>query len=150
MPYLVLTAEPSTIGSKSLCTPSRDTSGPPLDSLPATLSISSIKIIPDCSTLSVASLTTSSMSISFCASSCTSISSASGTFTFLFFLFPGNIPPSISFRFISRSSMPIFEITPTGIVFSFSSSSIYLSFIEPSLSCFLSFSLVGSCPAAAS
>ncbi len=147
MPYLVLTAEPSTMGSRSLCTPSRETSGPPLPSLPATLSISSIKIIPDCSTLCVASLTTSSISMSFCASSCASISIASGIFTFLLFFLPGSMPPSISFRFISRSSIPMFEITPRGSIFSFISSSTYLSFISPSLSCFLSFSLVDSYPA---
>src|SRR5713226_5639144 len=29
IPYLVLTVEPSTIGKRSRCTPSRETSGPP-------------------------------------------------------------------------------------------------------------------------
>ena len=49
-PYLVITVEPSTIGKMSRCTPSREMSGPPPCSLPAILSISSIKMIPDCST----------------------------------------------------------------------------------------------------
>ena len=58
MPYFVFTALPSTIGNKSLWTPSRLTSGPPPPFwLPAILSISSIKIIPVFSALLIASST---------------------------------------------------------------------------------------------
>ena len=47
MPYFVCTLEPSTIGSRSRCTPSRETSGPPsLPRSPAILSISSRKMMP--------------------------------------------------------------------------------------------------------
>ena len=54
-PCLVVTVEPSTIGSRSRCTPSRDTSGPIVRSRPAILSISSRKTMPVCSTLAMAS-----------------------------------------------------------------------------------------------
>src|ERR1044072_7875153 len=46
IPYLVVTVEPSTIGRRSRCTPSRETSGPRPPSRPATLSSSSRKTIP--------------------------------------------------------------------------------------------------------
>ena len=46
IPYFVLTVVPSTIGRMSRCTPSRLTSGPWLPSRPATLSISSMKMMP--------------------------------------------------------------------------------------------------------
>src|SRR5436853_474558 len=48
MPCFVCTLEPSTIGSRSRCTPSRETSGPPVAGprWPAILSISSRKMIP--------------------------------------------------------------------------------------------------------
>src|SRR5213596_2559450 len=78
-PCLVLTVEPSTIGSRSRCTPSRDTSGPCMPSRPAILSISSMKTMPDCSTRRMASLVAASMSMRRVASSCASVSSASGT-----------------------------------------------------------------------
>ena len=48
IPYLVFTVVPSTIGRMSRCTPSRLTSGPWLPSRPATLSISSMKMMPAC------------------------------------------------------------------------------------------------------
>src|SRR5438034_949972 len=47
VPYLVVTAEPSTIGSRSRWTPSRETSGPWPPSRPAILSSSSGKLIPE-------------------------------------------------------------------------------------------------------
>ena len=47
MPYLVVTVEPSTMGRRSRCTPSRDTSGPWLRSRPAILSSSSRKMMPE-------------------------------------------------------------------------------------------------------
>ena len=51
IPYLVCTFDPSTIGSRSRCTPSRETSGPPISPRsPAILSISSRKMMPSVST----------------------------------------------------------------------------------------------------
>src|SRR6056297_350556 len=88
------------MGRRSRCTPSRDISGPlpPPPSLPVTLSISSRKIIPDCSTFSIASLTTFSISTRRWASSWTSSSMASETLTFRFFPppLPGMKLPRIS------------------------------------------------------
>ncbi len=85
-PYLVVTDEPSTMGNRSRWTPSRDTSGPPPDERePATLSISSMKTMPDCSARSMASAVTLSMSMSFCASSLVRSSMAWGIFTFFDF-----------------------------------------------------------------
>ena len=49
MPYLVLTVQPSTSGSRSRCTPSRETSAPMVSGAPAILSISSMKTMPFCS-----------------------------------------------------------------------------------------------------
>jgi len=42
---LGVTVEPSTMGRRSRCTPPRETSGPDLDSAPAILSISSMKMM---------------------------------------------------------------------------------------------------------
>ncbi len=108
-PCLVITVEPSTMGSRSRWTPSRDTSGPdppPACWRPATLSISSMNTMPACSTRESASALAASPSISFWASSWASSSSASGTLTrrFLRFL---PIPPSISCRLMPISSIPI-------------------------------------------
>src|SRR5258706_269158 len=80
-PKRVITVEPSTIGSRSRCTPSPETSGPVSDRLPATLSISSRKMTPDCSTRCVACSATWSKSISLLASSCVSRRRASFTET---------------------------------------------------------------------
>jgi hypothetical protein len=49
-PCLVLTVVPSISGSRSRCTPSRDTSAPMRPSRPAILSISSRNTMPFCST----------------------------------------------------------------------------------------------------
>src|SRR5690554_4690022 len=78
MPYLVETVEPSISGSRSRCTPSRETS-PPLDwPLPlATLSISSRKTMPFCSTESMARGLVSSSLTSLPASSSRSRAEAS-------------------------------------------------------------------------
>ncbi len=51
MPYLVVTVLPSTSGSRSRCTPSRDTSAPMVSWRRATLSISSMNTMPFCSAL---------------------------------------------------------------------------------------------------
>src|SRR5438309_767936 len=62
IPYLVVTVEPSTMGRRSRCTPSRDTSGPCAPSLLAILSSSSRKTMPESSTRRMAWLTASSTS----------------------------------------------------------------------------------------
>ena len=79
MPYLVLTVVPSTNGSKSRCTPWRETSAPLRPSDPATLSISSMKTIPFCSALAMAWLRISSSLTSLAASSSVSRRKASAT-----------------------------------------------------------------------
>ena len=68
-PCLVLTVQPSMSGNKSRCTPSRDTSAPPVSWRLATLSISSIKTMPFCSAASTARAFSSSSLISLAASS---------------------------------------------------------------------------------
>ena len=80
-PYLVFTVQPSTSGSRSRCTPSRETSAPMVSCRRAILSISSMNTIPFCSALSSARPLSSSSLISFAASSSTMIFSASRTFT---------------------------------------------------------------------
>ena len=105
IPYLVFTVVPSIIGRMSRCTPSRLTSGPCPPSRPQTLSISSMKMMPDCSTRSTAWRETLSMSISFCSSSCTRYLAASDTFTRRFLLRPWNNPGSISLTLMSISSI---------------------------------------------
>ena len=80
MPYLVLTVLPSTSGSRSRCTPSRETSTP--DTEPcwrAILSISSRKTMPFCSALRSAWALSSSSLTSFAASSSVSSLNASWT-----------------------------------------------------------------------
>src|SRR3954465_259033 len=104
MPYFVFTVVPSMIGRMSRCTPSRLTSGPCDPSRPAILSISSMKMIPACSTRSTAARATLSMSISFCSSSLRRYSSASGTFTLRRLFFPWKRPGSMSLRLMSTSS----------------------------------------------
>ena len=78
MPNLVFTVQPSISGSRSRCTPSRDTSAPPpLSPRLLTLSISSIKTIPFCSTASMARpLSSSSLTILAASSSRTSLSAS--------------------------------------------------------------------------
>src|SRR5512139_510710 len=103
-PCLVLTLDPSTIGSRSLCTPCRDTSGPERDSRPAILSISSRNTIPDCSVRSTASRFTRSMSTRRPASSFSRNGRASGTRIRFRRTFFGKSPESISWRFPSIPS----------------------------------------------
>ena len=66
-------------------------------------------MIPDCSTLAMASLITLSISTRFWASSWARSSIASETFTRLRLVLLGNIPPSMSLKLIPISSMPTFE-----------------------------------------
>src|SRR6218665_841203 len=60
IPYLVDTVVPSTSGSRSRCTPWRDTSAPLVSWRVATLSISSMKTMPFCSALASARVLISS------------------------------------------------------------------------------------------
>ena len=124
-------------------------------SRPAILSISSKKTMPDCSTRSTASRVTSSMSISFCASSCARYFRASGIFMTRSFFFPGINPPSMSRRWFSRSSMPpTLEIIPTGRPRSLISISTVRLSSRPSRNCLRSFCRVLSpdadCPGSSS
>ena len=69
MPYLVVTVVPSTSGSRSRCTPWRDTSALPESLREVTLSISSMKTMPFCSALCSARVLISSSLTSLPASS---------------------------------------------------------------------------------
>src|ERR1019366_9422718 len=80
-PYLVLTLQPSTSGSRSRCTPSRDTSAPTVSCRRAILSISSMNTMPFCSALVSARALSSSSLMSLAASSSIMSLSASRTFT---------------------------------------------------------------------
>ncbi len=144
MPYFVFTVEPSTMGRRSLWTPSLETSGLVPDCRPAILSISSMKTMPDCSTLSTASLWTFSMSMRRWVSSWMSISYASGTRTFRFLVFLGKMLENMSLRFMSISSTPWEESISMDGIFCCSvvSTSMVLSSSLPSLKRALSFSLV--------
>ena len=102
----MLTVHPSTMGSRSRCTPSRETSGPCVPSRPAILSTSSRKTIPEFSTRAIASPVTSSLSTSLSASSCVKIRRASWTLTLRRRVRWGRRFPSISLRFSCISSMP--------------------------------------------
>ena len=111
MPYLVVTVEPSTMGRRSRCTPSRDTSGPWAPSRPATLSSSSRKMMPESSTRRMAWLTASSTSTSFCASSWARRRRASPTLSRRRRVFPGMRLASMSLMLMPTSSMPCPEKT---------------------------------------
>src|ERR1035441_5100967 len=80
-PYLVLTLQPSTSGSRSRCTPSRDPSAPTVSCRRAILSISSMNTMPFCSALVSARALSSSSLMSLAASSSIMSLSASRTFT---------------------------------------------------------------------
>ncbi len=113
-PYLVETVDPSTMGRRSRWTPSRETSGPPWPppSRPATLSISSMKMIPACSARRMASFCSRSTSISLFASSSVSTSSASGSGSRRRFVL--RAPCGImSRRLRTISSIPVPENTST-------------------------------------
>src|SRR4029077_11604072 len=80
-PYLVATVEPSTSGSRSRCTPSRETSAPRVSWRRVTLSISSMNTMPFCSALASARILSSSSLMSLPASSSVRSLSASRTLT---------------------------------------------------------------------
>ncbi len=117
MPYLVDTVEPSTSGSRSRCTPSRDTSAPCVPDWRATLSISSMNTMPCCSTASSAWVFSSSSSSIFAASSSVSIRNASLIFSLRVLR---RLPPrfwNMLCSWLVISSMPggAMISTPTGI-----------------------------------
>src|SRR5213080_4129602 len=143
-PYRVCTVEPSTIGSRSRCTPSRDTSGPTVPRSPAILSISSMKITPWFSTRSSDSFTTSSMSTSFFSSSSIRMRRASCRCTVRRFFFFGSISCSSSVKLTSVPSMPCGGciISSPGKPCCCTSISTSRSSSFPSLSCWRSFSRV--------
>ena len=90
-PYLVLTVVPSISGSRSRCTPSRDTSPPrkpPSMVRAATLSISSMNTMPLFSACDTASLVSRSLSSSRSASSCSSSRRAASTVSLRFCVGP--------------------------------------------------------------
>ena len=132
------------MGSRSRCTPSRDTSGPTVPRSPAILSSSSMKITPWFSTRSSASFTTSSMSTSFLSSSSTRMRRASCRCTVRRFFFFGIISCSHSVKLKSGPSMPCGGciISSIGKPCCCTSISTSRSSSFPSLSCWRSFSRV--------
>src|SRR5438445_429174 len=143
-PYRVWTVEPSTMGSRWRCTPSRDTSGPTVPRSPAILSSSSMKITPWFSTRSSASFTTSSMSTSFLSSSSTRMRRSSCRCTVRRFFFLGIISCGHSVKLKSGPSMPCGGciISSIGKPCCCTSISTSRSSSFPSLSCWRSFSRV--------
>ena len=106
MPYLVLTVVPSTSGSRSRCTPARETSAPPTSEREAILSISSRNTMPFCSTLAIAFCFISSSLISLPASSSTSSFIASLIFILRGFLRAPPMPENMDLICSVISSMP--------------------------------------------
>ena len=144
-PYFVLTVVPSISGSKSLCTPSLDTSPPILSPLAETLSISSKNTIPLFSVESFACLIILSCSI-ILSDSC-AINISCDSFTFIFFFLPFGPPdlPSISPIFTIPMLAPgIPGISKLGIPDEVSLTSISISFLSksPDLNLFLKLSRV--------
>ena len=106
MPCLVLTVEPSIRGSRSRCTPSRDTSAPAPSERLATLSSSSIKTMPFCSASARAFCLSSSSFTSFAASSSHSASKAALTDILRVLLCCWDILENILCSWLVISSMP--------------------------------------------
>src|SRR5712692_4341833 len=102
------------IGRMSRWTPSRETSGPWPDSRPATLSISSMKMMPICSARSTATRVTWSMSRSLFSSSWIKYSKASATLILRFFFCWPNMPESMFLILTSISSTPWLEMISNG------------------------------------
>src|SRR5215510_11117668 len=145
IPYLVVTVEPSTMGRRSRCTPSRETSGPCTPSRPATLSSSSRKMIPESSTRRMACATASSTSTSFCASSWARSRRASPTLSRRRRVLFGRMLASMSLMLMPTSSIPCPENTSNiGPVWACTSTSICRSSSLPARSCPRSFSRVAS------
>ena len=108
------------MGKISRWTPSLETSWPPLSPLTAILSISSIKIIPDCWTLSLASSATLSGSIIRSNCSSVRIFRASPIVTVFFFDRPPlNIEVICRIPASKSSMLPPAKISIVGILFCF-------------------------------
>ncbi len=105
-PYFVETVVPSTMGRRSRCTPSRETSGPWTLSRPAILSISSRNTMPADSARSTASRATCSWSTRRASSSSRRRARASGTVTLRRLVCAPNRPGSMSLIETSISSVP--------------------------------------------
>jgi len=134
MPYLVLTEQPSIRGSRSLWTPSLDTLPDVLSVSLTTLSISSMKTMPFCSTFSTAVSFILSWLMSFSDSSVMRILCASFTVIFRVFCWS---PPMFWKRLCSWeviSSMPGGATISTPIWLIVRSISISLSSSSPSRS----------------
>ena len=106
IPYLVDTVVPSTSGSRSRCTPWRETSAPCVSWRLAILSISSRKTMPFCSTLASALALISSSLSSLPASSSVSSFSASATVIFFSLRRLPDICWNMPWIWLVRSSMP--------------------------------------------
>src|SRR3569832_2291057 len=107
VPYFVLTVVPSTKGSKSRCTPARDTSTlPPASEREAILSISSRNTMPFCSTLAIAFCFSSSSLTRRAASSSTSSFIASLILSLRIFMRLPPMPENIDLICSVISSMP--------------------------------------------
>mmetsp|Transcript_53289 Transcript_53289/g.125095 ORF Transcript_53289/g.125095 Transcript_53289/m.125095 type:complete len:346 (-) Transcript_53289:2169-3206(-) len=105
-PYLVDTVVPSTSGSRSRCTPWRDTSAPPCSWRDATLSISSMKTMPISWACCNAAERISSSLTSLAASSSTSSFIASPILSLRVFFWPAPIWPNRPLSCSAMSSMP--------------------------------------------
>ena len=144
-PYFVFTVVPSINGSKSLWTPSLETSPPTLSALPDILSISSKKTIPLFSVEIFAALIILSCSISLSDSSLIKISWDSFTDIFFFFSFAPIDFPSISPMLIIPILAPGIPGISNEVLLppeSLTAISISLSSRSPFLSLFLKLSLV--------
>ena len=105
-PYFVVTVVPSTSGSRSRCTPCRETSAPWISWRLAILSISSRNTMPFCSTAASAMALISSSFSSFAASSSVSAFIASATVIFLTLRRAPPICWNIPCSWLVSSSMP--------------------------------------------
>ncbi len=142
MPILVVTVLPSMSGSRSRCTPSRETSLPLYSPLRQILSISSINTMPRCSTICTASAFSSSSFTRRAASSSVSTRKASSTRIFLRWVLPVLIFWNMPLSWLAMSSMPGgAKISMPGRAAS-SSTSTSLSFRLPSRSFWRNFSRV--------
>ncbi len=131
MPSLVLTVQPSISGSRSRCTPSRETSAPPTLPRLATLSISSMNTMPCCSTASRALPLSSSSLTRRLASSSRTIFRASLTFSLRVLRLPLPMLANRLCSWLVISSMPGGAAISTPM-FSATSISISLSSSWPS------------------
>ena len=132
MPSLVFTVQPSISGSRSRCTPSRETSAPPALARLAILSISSMKTMPCCSTASRARALSSSSLTRRTASSSRISFRASATFSLRVFFLPLLMPENRFCNWLVISSMPGGAMISTPAGLSATSMSISLSSSWPS------------------